>query len=225
MSDLAPANRALADLLVGLGSAAGLFFGTILLAGLLGAFGDPDHVFVQHFADTGNRAQDLAGSALLVIGGLLFIPFILGITARVWPSSGNIQATVRSLTIVITALVCVAAAALSAVDFSRLLADVFNEDSQPFGGDQAAVLPQLGYMILLLAAAYLSAVVVATLSVAALRRGGLNRGTAWVGLAASALLLLSPAVLPFIVLPAWILLAAVTTWAWDGSRAQRSGRD
>jgi hypothetical protein len=218
MSDSAQADAAPTDLLAGLGSAAGLLVGTILLADLLGSFGDPDLVFAEHFADTGNRAQRLVGSAFLFVGGVLFLPFASGVAARVSPRSGDLSQTVRSLATVIAALVCVAAATLSVVDLSRLYADAFDEAVQPFDGNQAAVLPQLGYVLLLVAAAYLSAVVVGLLSLAGLRRGGISRGAAWFGLAIAVLLLLSPAVLPFLLLPVWILVTTVTTLRSGGGR-------
>lgn len=183
-----------------------------LLGDLIGAFGDPDHVLVEHFADTGNRAPTLIGSVLLILGAMLFLPFATRLSGRLFDSDSPAANTVRSLGSVAAALVCVAASMLMTVDLSRLYADVFDEDLQPFDGDSVVIAPQIGYIVLLLASAYIFAAIVGTISVARLGSAGMGDVGGWLGVVVACLLLLSPMVIPFVLLPIWVIAWSVALW-------------
>jgi hypothetical protein len=198
--------------LSGFGAGISILAGIGLLSELLGAFGDPDSTFVAHFADSDNRAPTILGSTLLFLGALLLLPFMTGLSDRLAEPATTALTTVRSLTGVAVALVCVAAAMLMTVDLSRLFADLFDEEMQPLDGVHAAIPPQLGYVVLLLAAAYLFAAVVAILSLTRLRMNGPRDLAGWLGVLTAVLLLLSPAVTPFLLLPIWVIAWSVTLW-------------
>ncbi|HUF53585.1 MAG TPA: hypothetical protein VMR52_07410 [Dehalococcoidia bacterium] len=198
--------------LAGFASGISFLVALALLGDLLGAFGDPDHVFVEHFADTGNRAPTLVGSVLLILGGLLFLPFATRLSGRLFDSDSPAANTVRSLGAVAVALVCVAASLLMTVDLSRFYADIFDEELQPIAGDNVSIAPQIGYIVLLLAAAYIFAAIVGTISVARLASAGMGDIGGWLGVIVACLSLLSPMVMPFVLLPLWVIAWSVALW-------------
>lgn len=202
--------------LAGLASGVSFLVALVLLGDLLGAFGDPDHVFVEHFADTANRAPTLVGSVMLMVAGVLFLPFATRLSGRLFDSDSPTANTVRSLAAVAVALVCVSASLLMTVDLSRLYADIFDEELQPFDGDSVSIAPQIGYVVLLIAAAYIFAAIVGTISVARLASAGMGDIAAWLGVMVAFLLLLSPGVMPFVLLPLWVIAWSVALWRAPG---------
>ena len=48
---------------------------------LMGAFGDPDHVFEDYYSKSANHRQDVAGAYLLTLTGIAFLIFSVRLTA------------------------------------------------------------------------------------------------------------------------------------------------
>jgi hypothetical protein len=180
------------------------------LGELLGAFGDPDHVFIDYYDDSGNRPAGLIGGIGLFKAALIFLVFteVLLIPGR--ETRSPLASYIRGLSILFAGLVVAAAAALATVDYSRFFADIFEETEIPFEGSTVAVLPQLGYVLLLAGGGWTAAVIVALVSYLGKTAATLPAPVAYSGFVIAVLLLLSPAVMPFLLFPLWILLVTFT---------------
>ena len=109
---------------------------------LLGSFADSDRAFVDHFADGGNRAKDIAGSYLLVLAGLSMIWFAIALAAAVRADRGSPIIVTASLAAGAT---IVAGLTLLTVPLSIAFGDLTDD---PGLGTAQAVLPQFGTVAL-----------------------------------------------------------------------------
>lgn len=183
--------------------------GTVLLAELWGSFGDPDGAFADFYDDATNRGATVVGSALLFVSGLTLLPFAAGLAGRIDRGAGPWQQMLAQLPVVVSVLIVAAAAASATVGASRTMAVAFDEASEPFEGPGTAVLPQLGYVLIVLAA-WAEAVWLLVAGTLAVRSGAKFFVAGWPAVACAAALILSPAVMPLLVLPVWVLAASVS---------------
>lgn len=183
--------------------------GIVLLAGLLGSFGDSDETFTEYYDSSSNRNASAAGGLLLFGSGLALLPFARGLMRVLGPGGARPSAGLLAPLVYIAAgLLISGAAALSTVGVSRVTADIFDEASRPFQGSTAAVLPQLGY-VLIVFSAWTAAILLVLLGLSSLRSGALPRIAGWTAIVAAAALLLAPAISPLIALPLWAAVTAV----------------
>ena len=198
--------------LTGTASAILFLIALALLGELLGAFGDPDHVFIDYYDDTGNRARGLIGAVTLFAAALTFLAFTeLWLRIADPDASTPLAGYLRGLAIAFTALVLASSATLATVDLSRAYADLFDETEGLFERSSVVVLPQLGYVLLLAAGGWTAAVIVAVACLFARSTGSLPGLAIYVGFVIAVLLLLSPMVMPFVLFPLWLLLVTFTT--------------
>ena len=179
--------------------------GLVGLGDLLGSFADSDRTFVDHFADGGTRAKEIAGSYLLVLAGASFVWFANALTAA---------RDDRRTPIIITASLAaggmiVAGLALMTVPLSISFADISNDT--PFRAAQA-VLPQFGSVALTVGAMLPAA---AFVIVVARTPSLLPRWLSLAGYPVAALLLVALAVAPMLLLSIWIAAVSVTLWRHD----------
>lgn len=191
-----------------------------LLGDLWGSFGDSDDTFSEYYGSTSNRAGSVAGAVLLFVSGLAMLPFIGGLGRRIEAADGGRWVEVlMPLSYVASGVIIGAAAASGTVGASMIMADVFDEANEPFQGGSAAVLPQLGY-VLIVFSAWTLAVVLVISGVLLLRAKAGPAFVGWLAIVCAAALLLAPAVLPLAVLPLWVLIASVFLFRSDaGPRA------
>jgi hypothetical protein len=181
--------------------ASGALFGE-----LLGAFGDPDSVFEDHYASAANRRGDIAGAYVLAFTGIAFLVFSSRLQADL--TSGTSEAMLSRLAsasaIVFSALLIVSAAALSAVSFSISFGEAFGDD-RPFNSGYA-LMPQLGAVLLVIVAPLVAASYIVAFSLAA--REHLSSLVMAVSLFCALVLLFSVLYLPLLALPVWVLVMA-----------------
>jgi hypothetical protein len=196
-----------------------LFLGSVVLLGdILGSFGDPDDVFVEHYASSTGRLKDIIGSVLLVPLGGLFVwhvslvrrSFAMQRWAAVdWPllaSTGFAFALV------------IAAAAFATVPLVTEFGNLFDERHPRFEGAETVVLAQFGY-VLVFGAGGMAAAAAILFTTWESRRSA----PGWIAVAgyiASLLLPLSAAALMlFMALPLWVCLTALAVWMSQNRRA------
>jgi len=196
--------------------AGGVFFvlfavSMVVLGDLLGSFADSDRAFVDHFADGGNRAKDIAGSYLLVLAGLSMIRFAIALAA--------VRAD-RRLPIFVTAFpaagaTIVAGLSLLTVPLSISFGDLTDD---PGLGTAQAVLPQFGAVALAVGAMLPAAAFVIVLARTP------NLLPRWLSLASypvAVLLLVAILVAPMMLWSIWIAAVSLTLWRQSSPIAQQ----
>lgn len=191
--------------------------GLLMLADLLGTFADSDETFVEYFDSAADRNRSAAGGVVLFISGVVLLPFLSGLIRAVDAGSGSQRARLAgALSPIASALIIASAAALATVGASRLMADLFDESSDPFQGSSIVVLPQLGY-VLLVFAGWTVGIILALAGSVLIRTRALHRAFVWATFVCAAILILSPAVSPLAALPLWVLVASVALFRHTGS--------
>jgi hypothetical protein len=180
-----------------------------LLADLLGTFADSDETFAEYFNSAADRNRSVAGGVLLFVSGVVVMPFLSGLARAADAGSGSQRIKLAgALSPLAGGLVIASAAALATVGASRLMADLFDESSDPFQGSSIVVLPQLGY-VLLVFAGWTVGVILALAGSLMIKTRAVAPALGWAAFVCAAILILSPAVTPLVVLPVWALAASV----------------
>ena len=181
----------------------------LLLADLLGSFADSDDTFAEYFDSEADRNLSAAGGVLLFISGVVLLPFLTGVVRAVDTDSGSRRGWLAgTLSPIASGLVIASAAALATVGASRLMADVFDESSEPFQGSSIVVLPQLGYVLMVFGAWTMGMILALTGSLL-MKTRALPPALGWAAFVCAAILVLAPGVSPLVMLPAWVLVASV----------------
>lgn len=181
--------------------------GLALLSDELGAFGDSDGTFVEHFSSGSQRGADIAGSFALAGAAAAFVHFthLIASTQPEDLDQSSQPRLVRMGGMLAGAFMFVAALALVTVPLSISLGEFFDEDGGAFGESQA-VLPQFGFVALVFGAMLPAAVTI----VAAARLGLFPRWLTRLSLPAAVLLAVSSgSVITMVLLPIWVALSTV----------------
>ena len=178
-----------------------------LLGPEVGAFGDSDRAYVEHFSGGSQRGADIAGSILLLAAAAAFMYFthlIASIPAEALRQSAPSN-LVRTAGMLAGIFMAVAALALVTVPLSISMGEFFDEEGKAFGEGQA-VLPQFGYAALVLGAMIPAAVAI----VAAARLGLFPPWLTRASLPLAVLLAVtSGSVVAMALLPIWVAMATV----------------
>jgi hypothetical protein len=180
-----------------------LIAGSVLLGDLMGAFGDPDRVFEEHYAESSNRFADIAGGYVLVLAALAFLVFSEGLRAQLRDDAAQeLPLSLAAATgVLFSASLIAAAAALSAVSLSITFGESFGDD-RPFNSGYAMV-PQVGSVLVIVAAPLAASAHICTVVIAGRTRLSLTARA--VSLFCAVALLFSVLYLPLFALPVWIL--------------------
>jgi len=182
--------------------------GLALLGDELGAFGDSDGAFVDHFSSGSQRAADIAGSVTLAAAAVAFAYFthLIASTQPDTLDPASPSRLVRTAGMVAAVFMFVAALALVTVPLSISVGALFDEDPGAFAEGQA-VLPQFGFVTLAIGAMVPAAATI----VAVARLGLFPMWLARLSLAIAALLALSSmSVISMVLLPIWVALSTAT---------------
>lgn len=179
-------------------------------AEISGTFADPNSTFIEYYASSGNRARDVAGMYLMTGAALAFAVFAVGIAHRFQgPEPSLAPAIISATAVLFAASLLVAASLLGTVSMSRTMADLF-DDTGVLEGDEVAVLPQAGNVVIMIPGAVTAAATVVVISVRSWASGDLPRWICIFGFVASALLVLLAFSGPhLLLLPAWVLAASI----------------
>jgi hypothetical protein len=166
----------------------------VTLGDLLGSFADPDAAFETFFSDGGNRASVIVGSLSLMFSGYAVVWFALAIAEA--------RECHRTPLVVTASLACggmiLTGLALVTVPLSISFGDLSDDPGLAMG---QAVLPQFGYVSLVIGAMLPAA---ALIIVVARIPNLLPRWLSLAGYPVAALLLLAVMVAPMMVLAVWI---------------------
>ncbi|MDH3730592.1 MAG: hypothetical protein OES13_05670 [Acidimicrobiia bacterium] len=181
--------------------------GLALLSDELGAFGDSDGTFVEHFSSGSQRGADIAGSVALAVAAAAFMYFT-HLIASAQPDAldqSSQSGLVRTAGMLAGAFMFVAALALVTVPLSISVGELFDEDGGAFGEGQA-VLPQFGFVALVFGAMLPAAVTIAAVA----RLGSFPRWLTRASFPIAVLLALSSgSVVTMALLPIWVALSTV----------------
>jgi hypothetical protein len=172
-----------------------LFVASLVTLGeLLGSFADPDDAFETFFSDGGNRTSVIVGSLSMVLSGYAVVWFALAIA-----KGSDSQ---RTPLVVTASLACggmiLTGLALVTVPLSMSFGDLSDDPGLGMG---QAVLPQFGYVSLVIGAMLPAAVLVIVISRIP---NLLPRWLSLAGYLVAALLLLAVMVAPMLLLAVWI---------------------
>lgn len=188
-----------------------LFVGslTALLGELVGAFADAAETFSPYFDTTHERLRHALGAYLLTAAGLAFLAFTVRITALGGDRGGSESGgrTARLVAAVFAALVALAAAALATVSLSIGFGKISGD---PGIRDGQHLLPQLGYVGLMVPAAIAAGYAVWLIARVAARSGILPAWMVVAGYVVAVLQLFSFYSLPLFGLPLWVLAASLS---------------
>jgi len=180
--------------------------GLALLGDELGAFGDSDGAFIEHFSSSSQRGADIAGSFLLLGAATAFIYFTHLIGSPRPTSASEGHWVVRAAGITAGLFIVVAALALLTVPLSISMGEFFDEDSGAFTEAQA-VLPQFGYVVMVFGAMISAAVAI----VASARLGLFPTWLTRASFVVAALLTVTSAmVVTMVLLPIWVATVTLT---------------
>ena len=199
-----------------LAAIAGVVFAVTFVAGLMLVSGGDetkpsDEFVLKWWADSGHQTNMILGAYLLVLSGVAFIWFIANVRGRLIAGGG----TRGQLDVI----VLVAGAAFVPLLMGGALALVgpaaavkFGDTDLPKDPDILRQLPQLGFGMILVGAAFAAALCIATVSICIRSTGGFAPWLAWLGFACAFLLLFGAVFIPLIALPVWALATSVELW-------------
>jgi len=199
---------------------------TVFLGDLIGAFADRSSSF-DYFDSSAERLRHGVGAYLLTASGLAFVAFVVRATSSFDLSEPSADGrTARLAAAVFAALVGLAAAALATVSLSVEFGQITGDPGIEVGQE---LLPQLGYVVLFVPAALSGGLAVFLLARGAARSSQLPRWMTGVGYVVASAQLLSFYSVPMLLLPLWVLGAAITfrpahaagTDGWSQPQADR----
>lgn len=179
---------------------------TALLGDLIGAFADSPSSFV-YFDSSAERLRHAVGAYLLTASGLVFVAFVVRATSSFDDSDTSDGHTARLAAAVFAALVGLAAAALATVSMSVGFGQITGDPGIEEGRE---LIPQLGYVVLFVPAALTGGHAIFLLTRDAQRSSRLPPWMIGAGYVAATAQLLSVFAVPMILLPLWVLGAAIT---------------
>jgi hypothetical protein len=161
----------------------------------------------NHFADRSNRLTEIAGLVMLVVGAALFLWFVAHLRARLATTDtgrSGIASLLFGAASTATALLVVAGTLLGATAAAVQYSNQFHVVP-----DLARLTVIVGYL-LLFGSVTINCLTVAVTSVLVLRDNTVPDWLAWVGFVAIPLALVEGVLLPVFVIPAWVLITALT---------------
>ena len=178
--------------------------------------GDSDADILAYFGYTGQRNREFIALVLLLAASLFFIVFVSVLRGRLEYAEGGAGVWTMAAFgagLVSTALWTVAAALYAVPSLQTYGKDGFQLDPDTF-----RLLNSAGFVVWYSGGTIMSVLVLAT-SVLGIRAGVVPRWLSWLGFAVALLLLAAFAVIPVIVLLAWLLtVSSALVWRGDTPR-------
>jgi hypothetical protein len=174
---------------------------------------------VAWFADHGHRLQQIVATYLLMFAGAFLLWFVGGLRSRLALGSdpgARVARIAYAGGVLAVGLLWVSALTLGSV----ALAKGFGGKATLSSGDVPRFFAQLGYAELSIGAMFGAIVLIDATSVLILRTRVLPRWLAWLGFAATIILLLSPVFIPMLALLVWVLAASYCLWRYPAVEAE-----
>ena len=201
------------------GAIAGLAFALLFFLGI--AMLDipqsaTDQELIAWWSDSGNQLSAVVSMYLFVLAGLCFLVFLVRLRSRLLSAEGErgeLSALVAASGVVFVSMLFVAAASRGVIGFA--VKSPANNESLP-GADTLRYLPQIGYAVTGTGGLLAAAVMIATSSWLIVRTAVFGRWLAWLGAAATLLVIAATATLSGVLaIPAlliWALAASLAMW-------------
>lgn len=180
------------------------FVGLVLIGDQAGAFADSEAAFNELFADEAQRTQHVAGSLLLIVAAIAFAIYAYGVgdDPRLGPTP-MLAVVVRASGVLAAGAMLGAGAAFLTVPLSLVMGDFFDDPGIVSG---QAILPHLGYVLLVAGVGLAAAVVI----LAQAQVAGQPRWFVWFSRVSALLLVIgAPSVAGMGILPIWTVVAVV----------------
>lgn len=175
-----------------------------------------DQELIAWWSDDGNQLSAVVSMYLFVLAGLSFLVFLVGLRSRLLAAegeNGGLSALVAASGVVFVSMLFVAAASRGVIGFA--IKSPANDESLP-GADTLRYLPQIGYAITGTGGLLAAAITMATTSWLIVRTAVFGRWLAWVGAAATLVVIAASAtLLGVLAIPAlliWAVAASVAIW-------------
>jgi hypothetical protein len=174
---------------------------------------------VAWWSDSGNQLSAVVSMYLFVLAGLCFLVFLVRLRSHLRSAEGErgeLSALVAASGVVFVSMLFVAAASRGVIGFA--VKSPANNESLP-GADTLRYLPQLGYAATGTGGLLAAALTIATTSWLIARTAVFGRWLAWVGAAATLLVIAATATLSGVLaIPALLIWALATSVAmWRGT--------
>jgi hypothetical protein len=211
--------------------AAGIAFVVLLVFGIFTAVDGPDtsssdtakavdDKYVAWFSDSGNRAEHVIGAYVLIVAGIVFVWFCLGLRERL-EAAGVVERTTARL---VSALGVLGASALTAAAMTAAViagAVVFGGENVPTDGDATHWISNLTFPFVFVVFGLVVAALIAALVVATFRSGVLPRWAGYTGILAVLGALGGVVFLPMVLPLLWFLAVAIHGLARPITPAER----
>jgi hypothetical protein len=168
--------------------------------------GDSDADVLAYFGDTGQRSREFIALVLLLAASLFFIVFISALRGRLEYAEGG--AGVWTMAAFGAGLVSTALWTVAATLYAVPSLQTYGKDGFQLDPDTFRLLNSAGFVAWSSGSTIMSVLVLAT-SVLGIRAGVIPRWLSWLGFAVALLLLAAFAVIPVIVLLAWLLTVSI----------------
>ena len=193
---------------------AGVLFVVLLVIGIAmsGDAGDTPDKVQAYYAESANRAKEIAAFFLIAGAGLAFLSFLgtlRELLVRAEGGPGTLSALVFGPGIAFVALLVAGSA------ISRAPAALADQDEFTLDANTAEMLDAAGYLAIV-GGVMLASVLVLAASTAALRTGALPAWLGWVGLVVAVAMLFAIFFFPILAFLAWVLAVSLvlTVAAW-----------
>jgi len=193
------------------GPIAGIVFVVLFVVGFslfdLPSGDDSAQEITSFYNDSGDRAQLIIASYLMMLAGVFFLWFLASLRNRLLAAEGEpARLTVIAFAsgVVFVAMLMVAAAA-----FMTVAADITFGDEKFVSVEGARLLPELGYPILLIGGMFAAIAMIDAASILIVRTGVLPKWIGYFGFVAAVALLFSVFFVPIILLVLWVLFVSI----------------
>jgi hypothetical protein len=192
----------------------GVLFVALLVIGVAmsGDAGDTPGELESYYAESGNRAKEIAAFFVIAAAGLAFLSFLgtlREMLVRAEGGPGTLSALVFGPGLVFVACLLTGSA------ISRAPAALAEQENFTLDANTAELLDGAGYLTIV-AGLMAASILVLSASTAALRTGVLPAWLGWAGLIVSVVMLFSIFFLPILAFLAWVLAVSLvlTVAAW-----------
>lgn len=204
---------------------AGILFVALFVFGAFTAFDTPnasdksssvaDHNTLTYLASSSHRVEHIVSAYVLIVGGILFVWFCLGLRARLLPADLADQSAGRLITLLsaVGAVLMAMAGMTSAVVAGAVSA---GGEPLPTSGDSARVVMDLTFPLMCVAFALVAAALIATVCVAGRASAALPNWLVYTGWLAVLGCLGGIVFLPMALPMLWFLAVAITGLARPG---------
>lgn len=167
----------------------------------------PDAEWTEWFDDGGHRGLQIVSIFLMALAALALVVFITGLVHRLRaasPHHGAVQLAHGS-GMILAAMIAIAGIAINQISGAIEFGDAPIPEA-----DTLRIAEQLGYGILLIPGGWFAALTVAAASIAARGTGVFPNWLVTTGYVAAVILIFSFIFIPMVVLPLWVLAAAIS---------------